>query len=155
MAFIMSPAKKTPRQVLRIVDANLNRAAEGLRLLEDIARLMLDDSVLTQQLKNMRHELVTGSSSFQQALLRSRDSADDVGVDMEVPGEGKERELSLVLVANSRRVQESLRTLEELSKLPEVASELDSEKFKQARFDLYTIEKKLMSGLLRKDKAEE
>ncbi|MFC2004991.1 thiamine phosphate synthase, partial [Chloroflexota bacterium] len=67
-------------------------------------------------------------------------------------GEEKWKELPIVLVANSRRVQESLRTLEELSKLPDTPPELDSEKFKQDRFNLYTIERELMSRLLRQDK---
>jgi len=58
----------------------------------------------------------------------------------------------MVLVSNSRRVQESLRTLEELAKVPGTIPELDSEKFKQARFNLYTIEENLLSKLLRQDK---
>ncbi len=139
-------------QTLRIIDANLNRVGEGLRLLEEVARLLLDDAALTQQLKTMRHELIISDSSFQQQLLQSRNSESDVGIDIEVPGEEKEKELPMVLVANSRRVQESLRTLEELAKVPGTTSKLDSEKFKQARFNLYTIEQKLMSRLLRQDK---
>ena len=57
-----------------------------------------------------------------------------------------------MLVANSRRVQESLRTLEELAKVPGITPKLDPEKFKQGRFNLYTIEQKLLSKLLRQDK---
>ncbi len=139
-------------QTLRIIDANLNRVGEGLRLLEEIARLLLNDAGLTQQLKTMRHELIRGDYSFQQQLLQSRNSESDVGTDIEVPGEEQERELPMVLVANSRRVQESLRTLEELAKVPGTIPKLDSEKFKQARFELYTIEQKLLSKLLRQDK---
>ena len=139
-------------QTLRIIDASLNRVGEGLRLLEDIARLLLDDAALTQQLKTMRHELIRGDRSFHQQLLQSRNSEGDVGVDIEVAGEEKERELPIVLVANARRVQESLRTLEELAKVPGTTPELDPEKFKQARFALYTIEQKLLSRLLRQDK---
>ncbi len=45
-------------QALRIIDANLNRIGEGFRVLEDIARLVLDDAGLSQQLKDMRHEMV-------------------------------------------------------------------------------------------------
>ncbi len=150
----MASPEAISRQTLRLVDANLNRASEGLRVLEDIARLLLNEAALTQQLKTMRHELVRGDSAFQQQLLDSRDSAADVGRDTEVPGEGKERDLSLVLVANSRRVQESLRVLEELAKMPGLSHKLDSEKFKQARFNLYTLEQGLMSRLLRQDKTE-
>ena len=146
----MNSSQSTSYQVLRIIDANLNRVGEGLRLLEEIARLLLDDAALTQQLKTMRHELIRGDSSFQQKLLQSRNSEGDVGIDLEVQGEDKEKELPMVLVANARRVQESLRTLEELAKVPDTAPELDSEKFKQARFDLYTIEQRLMSRLQEK-----
>ncbi|MFC2020966.1 thiamine phosphate synthase [Chloroflexota bacterium] len=139
-------------QILRIMDANFNRIGEGLRLLEEIARLLLDDTDLTQQLKTMRHELIRGDASFQQQLLQSRNAAGDVGADMEVAGEEKRKEIPILVVANARRVQESLRTLEELAKLPDTPAELDSEKFKQARFNLYTIEQELMSRLMRQDK---
>ncbi len=141
-------------RALRIIDANFNRVGEGLRLLEEIARLLLNDAGLTQQLKTMRHELIRGDSSFNQQLLQSRDAESDVGVNIETPGEERERELPIVLVANARRVQESLRTLEELAKVPGTPPKLDSEKFKQARFNLYTIERKLLSKLLRQDKLE-
>ncbi len=148
----MASSEAISRQTLRIIDANLNRVGEGLRLLEEIARLLLNDTALTQQLKTMRHELIRGDWPFNQQLLQSRNSESDVGIDMEVPGEEKEKELPVVLVANARRVQESLRTLEELAKVPGTTPELDSEKFKQARFTLYTIEQQLLSKLLRQDK---
>ncbi|MFC2048296.1 thiamine phosphate synthase [Chloroflexota bacterium] len=144
--------KVIPYQTLRIIDANLNRVGEGLRLLEEIARLLLNDVTLTEQLKNMRHELLRGDSAFHQQLLQFRDSESDVGIEIEVPGEDKEKELPLVLIANSRRAQESLRVLEELAKVPGGTLKLDPEKFKQARFNLYTIEQKLLSKLLRWDK---
>ena len=137
----------------RVIDANLNRAGEGLHLLEDVARLMLDDADLTQQLKTMRHEILRGDWSFNQQLVQSRDSEGDVGVDTEVPGEEKQRDLPITVVANSRRVQESLRILEELAKIPNATPKLDPQKFKQARFALYTIEQRLLSRLLRLDKA--
>lgn len=148
----MSFSKEQSLRTLRIIDANLNRVGEGLRLLEEIARLLLNDAAITQQLKEMRHELLRSGSFFQQQLIQSRNSEGDVGKNMEVPGEDKERELPLVLVANSRRVQESLRTLEELARVPNTAFQLDTEKFRQARFNLYTIERQLLSRMLRQDK---
>lgn len=151
----MTPLEAVSRQTLRIIDANLNRVAEGLRLLEDMARLLLNDAALAKQLKTMRHELIRGDSSFHQQLLQSRNSEGDVGIDIEVAGEEKERELPTVLVANSRRVQEALRVLEELAKVPEITQKLDSGKFKQARFDVYTLEQKLLSKLLRRDKVKQ
>ena len=140
------------RQTRRIIDANLNRIGEGLRLLEDMARLLLNDATLTQQLKTMRHEILRGDWSFHQQLLNARDSESDVGITIEVPGDDKQRGLAITVMANARRVQESLRILEEVAKIPDATPKLDSEKFKQARFNLYTIEQNLLSKLLRQDK---
>jgi thiamine-phosphate pyrophosphorylase len=140
-----------PDQRQRIIDANLNRAGEGLHLLEEIARMMLNDAALTQQLKAIRHEILRGDLAFNQQLIQSRDSESDVGFDIEV-GEDKQRELPTAVVANARRVQEALRILEEMAKVPGTTPELDSDKFKQARFALYSIEQELLSKLLRQDK---
>lgn len=137
-------------KVWRIIDASVNRAGEGLRLLEDIARLVLDDVALTKQLKDIRHGLIPGGLSMHVQLLQARDATADVGIDTDVTGTEGEKNLASVVIANSRRVQESLRTLEELAKVPGIG--LDPERFKQARFKLYTIEQELMSGLLRHDK---
>lgn len=148
----MALLEVTFNQTWRIIDANLNRIGEGIRVLEDIARLLLNDITLTEKLKTMRHELVRQDLSFNQQLLQSRDSDNDVGSTLEVTSEEKEKDLPSVVIANSRRVQEALRTLEEIAKTPDFISKLDSEKFKQARFDLYTIERELLSRMMRKDK---
>jgi thiamine-phosphate pyrophosphorylase len=138
---------------MRIVDVNLNRLAEGLRILEEIARLMLDDTDLTSRLKTLRHDLIRADLPFNLALLQSRNSAADVGAALEVSGENREKGLPLLVIANSRRAQESLRVLEETAKLPELAAKLDSNRFKNARFELYAIEQHLMSRLMRREKA--
>jgi len=148
----MTSPEAISRQTRRIIDANLNRIGEGLRLLEDIARLALNDATLTQQLKTMRHEILKGDWSFHQQFLNARDSEGDVGITIEVPGDEKQRGLPIAVMANARRVQESLRILEEVAKIPDATPQLDSEKFKQARFNLYTIEQNLLSRLLRQDK---
>jgi thiamine-phosphate pyrophosphorylase len=135
----------------RIIDANLNRAGEGLHFLEELARLVLNDAKLTQQLKAIRHEVLRGDLAFNQELIRARDSISDVGFDIEV-GEDEERALPVAVVANSRRIQEALRVLEELAKVPGATPQLDADKFKQARFALYTIEQELLGRLLRRDK---
>ena len=139
-------------QTLRIIDANLNRIGEGLRVLEDIARLLLDDADLSQQLKDMRHEMVKVDLSLEQQFLKARNSEADVGIYLEASNEKKYKELSATLVANARRVQEAMRVLEELAKNPGVP--LESDKFKRARFALYTIEKELFSKLMQWDKAK-
>jgi len=144
---------KSPEQTLRIIDANLNRIGEGLRVLEEVSRLVLNSGDLSQQLKNLRHGLVIIEQALEQQLIQARDAAGDVGKDLEVPGEAKQRDLRAMLGANSRRVQESLRVMEELAKLP--GTVLDSEKYKQARFSLYTIEKELLGRLTLQDKAND
>ncbi len=109
---------------------------------------------MTEQLKTMRHEILRGDWSFHQQLLKSRDAEGDVGINTEVPGEAKQRELPLAVMANARRVQESLRLMEELAKLPDSPIKLDPEKYKQARFSLYAIEQRLLSKLQRRDKTK-
>ncbi|MBA7683028.1 Thiamine-phosphate synthase [subsurface metagenome] len=139
-------------QTLRIIDANLNRIGEGLRVLEEIARLLLDDAALSQQLKDIRHEMVKVDLSLEQQFLQARNSEGDVGINLEVSGEEKYKEIPETVVANARRVQEALRVMEELAKNPGVP--LESDKFKWARFNLYTIEKELFSKLMRRGKAQ-
>jgi len=150
----MASSEATSGQTLRIIDANLNRIGEGLRLLENLARLLLNDTALTQQLKTMRHELVTSDRSSYQQLLQARDAEGDVGINIKTLEQEKPRDLPTMVAANARRVQESLRTIEELAKLPGITPKFDPEKFQQARFNLYTIEQKLLSKLLRRDKIE-
>lgn len=139
-----------PADTLRIIDANLNRIGEGLRVLEEIARLTLNDTVLTQQLKNLRHEMVKVGAELPPRLLQARDAADDVGADLEVPGEERQRDIQAIIAANARRVQESLRVMEELARTPGL--DLDTEKYRRARFSLYTVEKRLLSRMLRQDR---
>jgi len=139
-------------QTLRIIDANLNRIGEGLRVLEDIARLLLDDTALSQQLKDMRHRMVRVDLSLEKQFLEARDSEGDVGINLEVAGEVKYKDIPATVVANARRVQEAMRVMEEMAKNPGVS--LESDKFKQARFNLYTIEKELFSKLMRSGKVK-
>jgi thiamine-phosphate pyrophosphorylase len=139
--------------VVRIIDANFNRLAEGLRILEEIARLLLNDRTLTAQLKALRHNLIRADLSFNLELLQSRDSAKDVGEKLEVAGENKVQALPLIALANARRAQEALRVLEDLAKLSELCGKMDSAQFKSARFALYSIEKELVARLTRQEKA--
>ena len=148
----MNSPLDTSKTALRIVDANLNRIGESLRLLEDIARLLLNDAVLSGRLKAMRHELAVKDLRAKKQLLQSRDSRDDVGIDIEVKQQTKERELPAAVIANARRIQEAMRVIEELAKIP--GTGMDSGKFKDARFEMYDIERELVSRILRNDKTK-
>jgi thiamine-phosphate pyrophosphorylase len=142
--------KEIPADRLRIIDANLNRIGEGLRVLEELARLSLNDIGLTRRLKNMRHKMVNIDIKMQKRLLQARDAEGDIGSSMEVKGEDKTRNTYESIAANARRVQESLRVMEEIAKIPGLS--LDSDGYRKARFELYTIEKELLAKMLRRDK---
>ena len=132
--------------VMRLLDANLNRAREGLRVLEDIGRFVLNDRALTAELRQLRLQLVVGTPG-EVGLLSARDVEGDVGAGR--PGGGREGLASLVL-ANARRAQEALRVLEEGASL----EGWDPSPFQKARLALYDLEKRLLGRLLRKDKTE-
>jgi thiamine-phosphate pyrophosphorylase len=142
--------REMSRGTARIVDANLNRTGEGLRVLEEFARLSLNDESLTRRLKDMRHELLSGPPGFQERLIAARDAAGDVGRDMKTPQQAKGLSVAGAVVANARRVQESLRVLEEIARTG--ALPLDTDAYRKARFSLYDIEKDLLARLLRRDK---
>jgi len=138
--------------VERLIDANLDRIGEGLRVLEDIARFVLNDSELSKQFKTLRHNLLAGSCFAPQQLLAARNIAEDVSRDIEAVDEGQRSDLPTLVIANARRVQQSLRVMEEFAKLPPTPP-TESPKFKQARFTLYELEQDLVARLARKDKA--
>ena len=139
-----------PKEILRIIDANLNRASEGLRVLEEYARMALNDSDMTQRLKDMRHNLAVNDNGMQTRLVQAREAAGDVGSDMKAAGQDEQKDDAAIIVANSRRAQESLRVLEETAKTHDTGQNTDS--YRKARFILYTIEKEVMAGIQRREK---
>jgi thiamine-phosphate pyrophosphorylase len=144
--------KELSNEQFRIIDANINRLGEGLRVLEEFARMTLNDAVLTQKLKDMRHQTVETDAELYKKLLQSRDAAGDIGRDMVVTNGNNEKKPEGIVAANAKRAQESLRVLEEMAKIP--ALNLNTERYRKARFDLYTIEKDLVAKVSRKDKLE-
>jgi hypothetical protein len=124
----------------RIIDANLNRLLEGLKVIEDIARLGLNNRNLLRSVRALRNRLGEDTRDLRRRVLSARDSEKDLG-----RGDRfdrlKRRNLSDVLVANFKRAQESSRVLEELLKVEDPAL---SPKLKSVRFRLYDLEKKAM-----------
>lgn len=120
--------------LFRVIDANLNRLKEGIRVIEDIARYLHNDKTLASRLKALRHK---SRIDDLQNLLASRDSVNDV-LRPTVSSEMNRSDLESILVANYKRAQESSRVLEEMYKI--VEPEL-SETFKGIRYILYTLEK--------------
>ena len=128
-------------QVLRILDAAENRAREGLRVIEDYTRFVLDDQYLTRLLKTCRHELAIAAARPESLdRLRSRDTESDVGTTIATATEQSRETVPDVVTANTKRVQEALRTLEEFGK---VLSPTMGAQIRQIRYSLYTIEKSL------------
>ena len=127
------------QSIYRIIDANLNRAAEGLRVIEDALRFVIEEKNLTEKIKNLRHLLLGEIKNLPEnwSLIISRESEKDVGKDLKEQPREKINEL---ITANFRRVEEAERSLEEYGKLI-----LPSwgEKFRQFRFQTYTLEKEV------------
>ena len=122
---------------LRIIDAAANRAREGLRVAEDFVRFVLDDRHLTNQCKQLRHDLAALLARLPgQQLLAARETQADVGTALSAPSEHRRSDAADVLTANFARLQESLRSLEEFGKLldPAWAAEI-----KQLRYRSYTL----------------
>ncbi|MFH1790676.1 MAG: thiamine-phosphate pyrophosphorylase [Candidatus Omnitrophota bacterium] len=130
------------RPVFRIIDANLNRAAEGLRVCEDIARFYLRDKRMRSALKKIRHELkrARAGKDMRLGLLMARSVAGDIGRRSHSDDLSR-RDLIDVLTANAARVKEALRSLEEVSKLVDRGV---SERFKALRFRFYNEEKRIV-----------
>lgn len=128
-----------PPELLRVVDANLNRLKEGIRVIEDIARYVHNDKELSTALKNLRHQCRIEPL---EALLESRDSINDV-LRPTMQSEMNRTDLRSIVIANYKRAQESSRVLEEMYKI--VDPHL-SERFKQIRYELYTLEKKNLTA---------
>ncbi|MGD9688665.1 MAG: thiamine phosphate synthase [Phycisphaerales bacterium] len=138
----------------RMIDANLNRAREALRVLEDVARLALDDAELSGRAKGLRHDLAgalrtpDGSAPDPLALLASRDTAGDVGTGIKAEGEGRRSGVRDVAVAAGKRLSEALRVLEEAMKTADGPSLPGAwESIESIRYRAYDLERDLVLAL--------
>lgn len=127
--------------LVRMLDANANRAAEGLRVTEDFARFGLDAQAAMRRLKAIRHGLVRELERLPVSLssrLRFRDARHDVGKNS---GREAVRLSHEVLLENIKRVQESLRVLEEISRALQPSA---CASFERLRYLMYEMEKELV-----------
>jgi thiamine-phosphate pyrophosphorylase len=125
----------------RIIDANINRSKEGLRVCEEITRFILDNRYLTSEFKKIRHRIdrLVKRLATKINILRERKSRLDVGKKIYI-NELKRKNCQDIFFANIQRVKESIRVLEELSKLKNINIAIE---FKEIRYDIYEIEKKV------------
>lgn len=124
-------------ELYRVIDANLNRLKEGVRVVEDLMRYLHNNKELSKKLKSIRHLALYEDID---ALLENRDSINDV-LRPTVESELNRTDLKSIIVANFKRAQESSRVLEELFKLH---SAKESENFKHIRYELYDLEKEVI-----------
>ena len=132
-----SPADRLA--ALRILDANFNRASEGLRVVEEHCRLALGDRHLTERCKRLRHDLAVALAGLPtEHLHAARQTQADVGTTVTTPSEQRRQSLEEIVVANWRRVEQALRAIEEYAKLvaPDVAQLVE-----RLRYESYTISK--------------
>ena len=138
-------------KVERIIDVNINRAVEGLRVMEEIVRFVLENKRMTKELKEIRGKLRRTSKKLIESAggqhFQQRDVAGDVGKELYTLNEAKRHGLLDIFTANAKRVQEALRVLEEFAKLIEPRI---GKFFKTLRFRLYEIEKRTFNKLSRK-----
>ena len=124
--------------IFRVLDAAANRAGEGLRVVEDYLRFVLDDRHLTQHCKDLRHDLATVFARVPQAQRHAaRDVPGDVGTDVTTSSEQHRATEHDVAAASCKRAQQALRSLEEFSKTIDPQT---GQLFEQLRYRSYILE---------------
>lgn len=126
--------------VYRILDANLDRAREGMRIIEEWCRFGLNNITLAEECKTIRQELAQLHSW---EIRQARNTPNDVGTELSHPQEEVRDSIESILQANLCRTQEALRVLEEYGKLyhPQMGAIC-----KQMRYQVYTLESSLLSS---------
>jgi thiamine-phosphate pyrophosphorylase len=119
--------------IYRVIDANLNRFKEGIRVVEDIFRYVYNNKTIAKELKEIRHKAVYEDKR----LIEFRDTQKDV-LKQSINQELNKESLESIIKANIKRSQEASRVLEEMFKLIDTEY---SELFKRLRYRLYKIEK--------------
>lgn len=125
------------KRFIRILDTNLNRCKEGLRVVEDTCRFVFCDETLYKRTRKVRHLSSKYLTDQYEQMLNARDSIKDSGRKAK---EQARQNLKNIVIANFKRAEESLRVLEEYSKIIDFNIAL---KYKALRYEVYTIEKKM------------
>ena len=125
-------------RIAQIIDANLDRAREGLRVLEDWARFALGRKDLVKSFKNFRQTL---GKNHLKVYKESRNLMNDTCAGLSHPEQFKRNEASSIISSNAARVQEALRVIEEFSRdhnqnLCKISSEI--------RYEIYNLEIELL-----------
>ena len=130
--------------VLRLIDANANRAREGLRVVEDYARFVLNHEEMSRKIKFIRHELAEILRPTLPEAILHRDAAGDVGTEIKTVAEGSRADVGDVVTAAGKRTGEALRGIEEFLK---TISPVDGAKIERLRYRFYEIEREIAASL--------
>lgn len=131
------------QKILRIIDANINRITEGLRVIEEVLRFFYDESEGYKLLRKIRHEVPKIFYDKYTDMISQRESSLDPGIHAK---EKKYENINQLVISNFHRVTESLRVLEEISKLIKVK---EVQKIKNLRYKVYDLEKKFIQKILK------
>jgi thiamine-phosphate pyrophosphorylase len=125
--------------IYRILDANLDRAREAIRTIEEWCRFGLENRELCDRCKQMRQTL---GQWHREEFRRARNTDDDPATDLSHAQELQRTDIQAVLRANMARLQEALRVLEEYSKIidPPMGAAM-----KQIRYGVYSLESELIN----------
>lgn len=130
--------------IKRIIDVNLNRATEAVRILEEIARFLLDNKDLSEKLKNIRHKINLVQEESYEKYLLARDTENDVGID--IKNSTERLNIENIFKANIKRLQQALRVLAEYSTQNKEGATI----FERLRYEAYTLEKIMWDKLKEK-----
>jgi hypothetical protein len=133
----MPAPERTGAAANRIIDVNLNRLTEGLRVVEDVVRLAIEDRRLLASIRKLRTQVGRDVRALRRQVIPSRKSEADLGRGDRFD-RTKRKSLEDVMLANFKRAEESARVLEEVLKVSEPGL---SGKFKAVRFRLYDLER--------------
>jgi thiamine-phosphate pyrophosphorylase len=128
-----SPLGSERAAIERLLDANLDRAREGLRVLEDWARFALDRPDLVARSKDLRQRL---GRRHQERYKLARHTASDPAAGMSHPAQAERQNGASILAANAGRVQEALRVLEEFGRMEDPALAAEAAAIRYALYDL-------------------
>ncbi len=144
----MSIDQSTNPCVAQLIDANLDRAREGLRVIEDWCRFGLNQKELVVLLKDCRQQL---GKHHHQIYKNARSTSKDQGIGISHPAQFNRDSPEQIISANCSRVQEALRVLEEFTRTTDPNLSTSASKI---RYTLYDLEITILKSTLQKKRKQ-
>ena len=127
-------------RIAQLIDANLDRAREGLRVMEDWCRFGLKRSDFSIQIKGWRQQL---GAHHHNIYRKARLTSEDPAMGVPHPLQKQRATPEEIFIANSSRVQEALRVLEEFTR---ITDPMLSEIAAKIRYETYEIEVEVLNS---------